>query len=43
VEYRNVKQSAPQLEEMLRYTKGGRRVPVIVEEGRVTVGHNGAT
>jgi hypothetical protein len=38
-----VKKSAPQLEEMLRHTNGGRRVPVIVEEGRVTVGHEGGT
>jgi hypothetical protein len=38
-----VKKSAPQLEEMLRLTNGGRRVPVIVDEGRVTIGHEGAT
>jgi hypothetical protein len=38
-----VKKSESQLQEMLRYTNGGRRVPVIVEEGRVTVGHEGAT
>jgi glutaredoxin len=38
-----VKKSAPDLEEMLRHSKGGRRVPVVVEDGRVTIGHEGAT
>jgi hypothetical protein len=38
-----VKKSASQLAEMLGHTNGARRVPVIVEEGRVTVGHEGAT
>jgi len=36
-----VKTSKPWLDEMLAHTKGGRRVPVIVEDGRVTVGHGG--
>jgi hypothetical protein len=38
-----VKKSASQLAEMLQHSNGGRRVPVIVEEGRVTIGHHGAT
>ena len=38
-----MKKSASQLQEMLGHTNGARRVPVIVEEGRVTVGHEGAT
>jgi hypothetical protein len=41
VDYRNVKKSAADLDEMLGMTKGDRRVPVIVEEGRVTVGFGG--
>jgi glutaredoxin 3 len=41
VDYRNVKKSAADLEEMLRYSEGRRAVPVIVEEGRVTVGFGG--
>jgi glutaredoxin len=30
------------LEEMLRCSKGVRRVPVIVEDEKVTVGHGGS-
>jgi hypothetical protein len=41
VDYRNVKESAAQLDEMLVHTKGRREVPVIVEKGRVTIGHGG--
>jgi len=41
VEYRNVKQSAPDLEEMLRHSKGQRKVPVIVEDGKVAIGYGG--
>jgi glutaredoxin len=36
-----VKKSAPQLDEMLVHTKGARKVPVIVEDGRVTIGYGG--
>jgi hypothetical protein len=36
-----VKKSAPDMEAMLGHTKGGRRVPVIVEGGSVTVGFGG--
>jgi hypothetical protein len=36
-----VKKSRPFLDEMLVHTGGGRRVPVIVEDGKVTVGHGG--
>jgi len=38
VEYRNVKQSASDLEEMLRWSGGARQVPVILREGRAEVG-----
>jgi glutaredoxin len=36
-----VKKSATDLDEMLRHTKGARKVPVMVEDGRVTVGYGG--
>jgi hypothetical protein len=36
-----VKKSAPDLDEMLVHSKGARKVPVIVEEGRVTIGYGG--
>lgn len=39
--YRNVKKSPSDLEEMLVHSKGERRVPVIVEDGRVTIGYGG--
>jgi hypothetical protein len=41
VEYRNVKESDADLAEMLKHSGGQRRVPVIVEAGRVSVGHGG--
>jgi glutaredoxin len=41
VDYRNVKSSAADLAEMLKHTGGERRVPVIVEGGRVTIGYGG--
>jgi hypothetical protein len=36
-----VKRSAPDLAEMLVHSKGARRVPVILESGRVTIGYGG--
>jgi len=39
--YVNVKKSAADLERMLEYSKGQRRVPVIVEDGKVTIGFGG--
>jgi glutaredoxin len=42
VEYVNVKKNAADLERMLGYTKGGRNVPVIVEDGKVTIGYGGS-
>jgi len=41
VDYRNVKKSAPDLDEMLVHSKGARKVPVIVEDGRASVGFGG--
>ena len=40
-EYHNVKKSADDLERMLVYSMGVRRVPVIVEGEKVTVGYGG--
>jgi hypothetical protein len=36
-----VKQDAANLDEMLKYSKGKRNVPVIVEGDKVTVGYGG--
>jgi glutaredoxin 3 len=36
-----VKNSPPDLEEMLGHSKGQRKVPVILEEGKVTIGYGG--
>ena len=41
VEYVNVKTNAADLERMLRVTNGRRQVPVIVDEGKVTIGFGG--
>jgi hypothetical protein len=37
----NVKASAENMKRMLAYTEGSRDVPVIVENGKVTVGFGG--
>jgi glutaredoxin 3 len=39
--YRNVKRDPAALQDMLTLTRGRRQVPVIVEEGRVTIGYGG--
>ena len=41
MDYRDAKKSKKHLEEMLRHTKGQRRVPVIVEGEQVTIGYGG--
>ena len=41
VEYVNVKKNADGLDRMLRYSNGRRQVPVIVEDGKVTIGFGG--
>ena len=38
----NVKKDAADLQRMLAYSKGGRNVPVIVEDGKVTIGYGGS-
>ena len=41
MDYRNVKKSAADLAEMLSHSKNERRVPVMVEDGKVTIGYGG--
>jgi glutaredoxin len=41
VEYIDVKKDRAALETMLGYSGGHRRVPVIVDEGQVTIGFGG--
>ena len=40
-EYVNVKKNAADLDRMLTYSRGQRRVPVIVEGDKVTIGFGG--
>jgi hypothetical protein len=42
VEYRNVLQDPASLSEMLRLVGGRRDVPVVLENGRATVGYGGS-
>jgi glutaredoxin 3 len=41
VEYVNVKKNPADLKRMLEHSGGRRQVPVIVEDGRVTIGFGG--
>lgn len=41
VEYLDVKKNPKALARMLELTRGDRRVPVIVQEGKVTIGFGG--
>jgi len=41
-EYFDVKSDSKKLEEMLKYSEGVRKVPVIVESNKVTVGYGGS-
>jgi glutaredoxin len=40
--YRDVKEDAQALEEMLRLTEGNRQVPVMVEGDRISIGFGGS-
>lgn len=40
-EYLNVKKNPAELERMLAFSRGRREVPVIVENGKVTIGFGG--
>jgi glutaredoxin 3 len=42
-EYLNVKKNAAELERMLKYSRGRRDVPVIVDGDQVTIGFAGGT
>jgi glutaredoxin 3 len=42
VDYVNVKKDAAGLQHMLDHSGGRRDVPVIVEDGRVTIGYGGS-
>jgi glutaredoxin 3 len=41
VEYRDVVDDPSQMEEMLKFSQGVRKVPVLVEDGKGTVGFGG--
>ncbi len=41
VDYVNVKSDPDNLQTMLKHSKGVRKVPVIVEDGEVTIGYQG--
>ena len=41
-EYVNVLEDPAGLERMLEITKGGRKIPVIVDAGKVTIGFGGS-
>ena len=43
VEYVNVINDPDQLDTMLKHSNGARKVPVIVEAGKVTIGFDGGT
>jgi glutaredoxin len=38
-----VKADGAKLDEMLKYSKGVRKVPVIVEDGKISVGYEGGS
>lgn len=40
--YKDVERDKAALEEMLKHGKGRRDVPVIVEDGKVTIGYGGS-
>ncbi len=42
-EYKNIGSDPSALQEMQRYAPGQTRVPIIVENGRVTIGYQGGT
>jgi glutaredoxin len=42
VDYRDVLDDPKNLEEMLKFSQGRRKVPVLVEDGQSTVGFGGA-
>ena len=43
IDYINVQENPDNLEEMLKYSDGKRKVPVIVDKDEVTIGFKGRT
>ena len=43
VEYHDVRQDVDKLKDMLEYSDGVRKVPVIVDQDKVTIGFDGGT
>ena len=43
VAYYDVRFDADKMKDMLKYSDGARKVPVIVDQGKVTIGFNGKT
>ena len=41
MEYFDVLSQSDKLDSMLKYSSGKRKVPVIVEEGKIIIGYNG--
>jgi len=41
-EYIDVRKDPSKMQEMLKFSGGARRVPVIVEDGKATVGYGGS-
>ena len=41
-EYYDVQEDKASMKQMLEYSKGKREVPVLVEDGRVTIGFGGS-
>jgi glutaredoxin 3 len=41
--YFDVKLDAAKLEEMLKFSQGARKVPVLVEDGNVSIGYEGGS
>ncbi|MEW6322268.1 MAG: UXX-star (seleno)protein family 1 [Acidobacteriota bacterium] len=41
VQYLNVKKDADAMRRMLEFSNGARQVPVIVDQGQVTIGYGG--
>jgi glutaredoxin len=42
VQYFDVREDSSKLDEMLKHSNGVRRVPVILEKGKVTIGYEGS-
>ena len=43
VEYFDVLSQSDKLDTMLKYSSGKRKVPVIIDEGKILIGYNGKT